>query len=189
MDENFFHCCHVYFDDFTNCLIDNATGQEVPTYVKLVADWSSLSNCNELGGWYVSWDTWEQGTEVYALYAQGDPRIQGLLAVYDEADLDAAHIRWAVAAPHNNPSKVGSEGKEYNGVGGHLFAVAAARSLDWGHHGGINGNAANETVLGHYVSDFGAVNLRDPKGRNPYYFVVPNPLGEWLIETYTLNFQ
>ena len=44
--------------------------------------------------------------------------------------MKSAFITWMVAAPENN-SQI-AEIKKYNGVGGHLFAVAAQKSEDYG---------------------------------------------------------
>lgn len=188
VDEDFFYCCHVYIDDLTNCLVDNETGEEVRTYVELIEDWSVLEDYTKENGWHADWQDWDSETELYALYVEGDDRIQGLLSIVNLDERDSAYIQWVVAAPHNNPEYVGKNGKEYNGVGGHLFAVAAACSLNWGHHGGITGRAASAAVLNHYIEEFNAVTLAAPDGKSPYYFVVPNPFGQWLVDTYTLDF-
>ena len=45
-------------------------------------------------------------------------------------------------APHNNKHEFGSQ--KYVGVGGHLFAIAADKSIEWGYEGAIHGFAANE---------------------------------------------
>ena len=44
--------------------------------------------------------------------------------------MKAAYVSWMVAAPTSNPQIV--EEKEYYGIGGHLFAIAAAKSEEYG---------------------------------------------------------
>ena len=53
-------------------------------------------------------------------------------------------------APQNNP--IITENQKYAGVGGHLFAIAAERSLSLGFGGAITGNAANMELVEHYCS-------------------------------------
>ncbi len=51
-------------------------------------------------------------------------------------------------APHNNKHECGNQ--KYIGVGGHLFAIAADKSIEWGYEWAVHGFAANEELLGVY---------------------------------------
>ena len=44
--------------------------------------------------------------------------------------MTAAFVTWKCAAPENNPLLTNK--KRYEGVGGHLFAIAAHRSMAYG---------------------------------------------------------
>ena len=44
----------------------------------------------------------------------------------------------------------------YSGVGGHLFAIAANKSVEYNYNGAITGNAANAELLEHYCKTFHA---------------------------------
>lgn len=68
---------------------------------------------------------------MYALVIKGTVDIQGLVSVRNDVDMRAAFISWMVAAPQNNSQVV--DNKKYEGVGGHLFAIAAQRSYEYGY--------------------------------------------------------
>ena len=68
--------------------------------------------------------------------------------------MKAVYISWMCTAPQNN--KIISENVRYLGVGGHLFAIAAKKSLEYGYDGYMYGFAANEKLLKHYVDKLNA---------------------------------
>ena len=55
-------------------------------------------------------------------------------------------------SPDNN--KLLTDDIRYLGVGGHLFAIAAQKSVDYGYDGYMYGFAANKELLDHYVETF-----------------------------------
>lgn len=57
--------------------------------------------------------------------------IQGLIALTDDSQSNAVYINWACTSPENNVWRNGS--KLYEGVGGHLFAIAINVSEQRGH--------------------------------------------------------
>ena len=57
----------------------------------------------------------------------------------------------------NNRHEFGSQ--KYEGVGGHLFAIAVDKSIQWGYNGVLHGFARNRELVNHYVQTFGAVYL------------------------------
>ena len=59
-----------------------------------------------------------------------------------------------MAAPHNNPQKV--KRKEFDGVGGHLFAIAVYRSYEYGYDGIIIGHPSDRALMKHYIEVFQA---------------------------------
>ena len=58
------------------------------------------------------------------LYAKEDERLQGLVATRIRDDIQAIEISLVESAPMNNPHNAKCIEKEYEGVGGHLFAEA-----------------------------------------------------------------
>lgn len=67
------------------------------------------------------------------------------------------YIHWGVAAPHNNKLKGVKGEKEYIGVGGHLFAIAAEESINNGYDGYFYGFAANKELVEYCCNKFGAL--------------------------------
>jgi len=59
-----------------------------------------------------------------------------------------------VAAPKNNPELY--EPKKYNGVGGHLLAIAIDRSEQLGHKGDVTGFCRNKDIMNHFVNAYDA---------------------------------
>lgn len=73
---------------------------------------------------------------------------------YIQQNMQATYISWMCTAPQNN--KLLTDEVKYYGVGGHLFAIAAKRSMDFGFDGYVYGFAANEELLKHYVEKLNA---------------------------------
>ncbi len=71
------------------------------------------------------------------------------------------------ASPQNN--KELTDKPRFSGVGGHLFAICVDKAIEYGFEGVITGFAANEKLLKHYCSVFGAVPL---KALHPYHFMI-----------------
>ena len=85
-----------------------------------------------------------------------------------------------VAAPHNNPEKCIK--KRYDGVGGHLFAVAAQRSFDYGFNCAVSGFAADEILMNHYCEAFDA----EPVCMlHPFQIFISEASGERIREVYS----
>lgn len=148
----------ISIDELVPCLKDSTTGEFVETEVVRIRRKSFLQKFNSKNGWYVNWSALTPKNEVYALVIKGTVDIQGLVAVEDNTDYDAVYIAWAVAAPFNNPEYC--EQKKYVGVGGHLLAIAAERSMALGHEGFLTGFCRNEDILQHFVKEYGAVPIR-----------------------------
>ena len=67
------------------------------------------------------------------------------------------------------------------GIGGHLFAIAADKSIEWGYEGAVHGFAANKELLRHYVDVFHAVYLGM---LHQYQFFIDEEQAKSLLEVY-----
>ena len=156
-------------DELTPCLTDTLTGETFQTEVVELKRKSFLSKFNADTGWYVDWGAFPVGVRVFALVLKGTMDIQGLIAVSPNASKDtrALPIHWACTAPHNNIWEYGV--RKYKGVGGHLFAIAADLSFQYGFDGYVYGEAMDEDILKYYTEKFGAQPL--PKTIHPYALI------------------
>ncbi len=150
----------VNVDELSPCLRKIGTNELVPTSFELISP-----SKDEIMDWEFDWTRPERfGYQVFALKAEGDGRIQGLLAMKPDPGNYAVQIDVVEAAPHNsvhNP-KNKKHTKEYAGVGGHLFAEAARQSRDYGFDGFVFFKAKGSLVK-HYQETLGAIliNPRD----------------------------
>ncbi|MBO6109071.1 MAG: hypothetical protein J6P16_06690 [Eubacterium sp.] len=102
-----------------------------------------------------------------------------MVGVKKDDDAEAAYIHWACTAPHNNKHEFGKQ--KYEGVGGHLFAIAIDRSLQWGFDGTVHGFAANKELVKHYQEKFNAFHLGM---LHEYQIVVEAPNARKILEVY-----
>lgn len=166
-------------DSLTPCLKDVETGDFVETEVIRIKRKSFLQKFNKKNGWYTSWVSELEKNEVYALVVKGTVDIQGLVSVRNDSEMKATYISWLVAAPHNNPQIC--DCKKYEGVGGHLFAIAAERSEVYGYECEMTGYAANENLEKHYISKYGAIPIHM---LHPYHIFFPSEVGKHIREVY-----
>ncbi len=171
---------NVWIDEFTPCLKDTLTGDIIETEVVQVTRKSFLSKYKKANGWYVDWEKLLAENEVFALVVKGTADIQGMVALSPNSDYQAIYINWMCAAPCNNKEIV-SEPK-YQGVGGHLFAIAIDKSFEYGFDGVVTGFAANADLLMHYVDVFEAFPLR---ALHPYHFVIEEMAARRIKGVYT----
>ena len=120
----------VEIDELTSCLKDSITGDIIDTEVIRIRRKSFLNKFNKRTGWYTNWADLVPENEVYALVIKGTTDIQGMIAVRPEPRMKALFLTWACSAPQNN--KQITEEPKYTGVGGHLFAIGAKKSKDYG---------------------------------------------------------
>ena len=106
------------------------------------------------------------------------------VGVKNDKNSIAAHIHWACTAPHNNKLLNGTQ--KYTGVGGHLFAIAADKSIQWGYEGAIHGFALNKKLLNHYIEVIGASFLG---ALHPYHFMLDKGAAQKLLEVYTYEWN
>lgn len=167
-------------DTLTPCLKDTSTGEIYETEVIRLKRKSFLAKFNKQTGWYVNWSKFEDDVEVYALVLKGTVDVQGLVAIkYDESS-KAVHMVWACTAPWNNKNKNGIQ--LYEGVGGHLFAIAAELSFNCGYEGYVYGDAMNFDVFKYYVEKFHASPILT--NMTPYRIAINGENTKKLMEVY-----
>ena len=170
---------NVWIDELTPCLRDATTGELIPTEVIQIVRKSFLAKYNESNGWYVNWASLLDENEVYALVIKGTVDIQGMVAIRKDEDSKAIYGAWMVAAPLNN--KILTDHPKVLGVGGHLFAIACDKSVEYGYDGFMYGFASNKELLEHYIKVFSAM----PLGiRHPYHFMIDDTQAKKIREVY-----
>ncbi|MCL2045667.1 MAG: hypothetical protein FWG88_04715 [Oscillospiraceae bacterium] len=143
---------NIVIDKLTPCLVEIETGAVHQTSFSVAKD-EELHNLQSLG-WNFDWaDVDLAYCNIYKLQIEGDEEVQGLVAA--EVVRGAVYIHLAESAPHNLPPN-----KKYDGVGGHLFAIAIKLSLAMGFGGYVYFEAKNLELVEHYTNSFGARLLR-----------------------------
>lgn len=166
----------IEIDRFTPCLIEKKSGKIVPT------DYEKVPNENlesiKAAGWNFCWSAEDlQHSEIYKLIIKDDSEPQGLLAIKDFKKDRAVYIQLAESAPHNIGAK-----KRYEGVGGHLFAIAAKESVDRGYGGFLFLDAKNEELVSYYQRAFGAYLIG---GVHQYRMLIDEVAAHKLLSIYT----
>lgn len=170
---------NVIIDEFTPCLKDGKTGELIQTEVIRVKRKSFLKKYNKKNGWYVNWASLAEENEIYALVVEGSVDIQGLVAIAPDQDMKAVYIAWMCTSPDNN--KLLTDDVRYLGVGGHLFAIAAQKSVEYGYEGYMYGFAANQDLLKHYVDTFDGEVIGI---LHPYQFAIDEINAQKIMEVY-----
>ena len=101
------------------------------------------------------------------------------MAVAKNEDMQAVYISWMCTSPKNN--KQITDTVRYLGVGGHLFAIAAQKSFDFGYDGYMYGFAANQKLLEHYVDVFNGEVIAV---LHPYQFAIDEEGAKTIMEVY-----
>ena len=165
-------------DKFTPCLVEKSTGKIVNTKYE-------IANCDELKdlknkGWNFDWQSNDLNNSViYKLTTANDNEIQGLVALEDMNNDYAIHLILAESSPKN----IGHN-KKYEGVGGHLFAIATQISVDKGYGGFIYFEAKNFELVSHYQNAFGG---RLIGGVHQFRMIIDEDSAQNLLEKYTLK--
>lgn len=169
---------NIKIDKFTPCLENAKTGEIIATSYSL----ASNSELKALRGWKFDWTHSDlRGREIYKLTLKGSNAIQGLVAITKFERDKAVYVNIAESAPNN----LGKH-KEFNGVGGHLFAIAAQRSVDLGYGGFVFMDAKNLDLVEHYSKTLGATLLGRP---HPYRMFIDEEAAEELLRIYTLEVE
>lgn len=135
-------------------LINSETGAQVETTIVKV-DASKLKSFTKERGWYTDWADFANNpkVQVYAMFARGDRRPQGFMAIEHKKDKGGTYLNWICTAPWNNKQIDGKQ--EYKGVGYLMIAKAAEESIKAGFGGFMYGFANNKDTLQHYVNKWG----------------------------------
>lgn len=167
----------IEIDEFTPCLIEKTTGKIIQTSYA-VAEIYELEKLKEKG-WRFNWLAEDlKNTTVYKLLTKGNS-IEGLVAVTDFSRSRALYVNLAESAPHNKGLN-----KTYEGVGGHLFAIAANESKNRGYGGYLFMDAKNKELVKYYSEKFGATLLGMP---HPYRMFIDEENASELLKIYTLK--
>lgn len=168
----------IEIDEFTPCLRDTRTGAIVDTFYSKAED-QELTGLKKKG-WIFNWrhPSLKQ-SEIYKLTLRDGAEIQGLIALEPHPRDLAYHISLAESAPHNK----GQE-KLFEGVGGHLFAIAAKKSYDAGYGGFIYFEAKSQKLAEYYSEKFGAILMGRP---HTYSMIIDEEAAIKLLNSYTLD--
>ena len=175
---------NVWIDELTPCLKDTLTGDVVETEVIRLTRKSFLKKFNKRNQWFVDWDSLLDDNEIYALVVKGTVDIQGMIAISKNNEANSLYVSWMVSAPSNN--KLITDDIKYSGVGGHLFAIAVDKSIEYGYGGSIYGFAANQKLLDHYVDKFGAIAIGI---LHPFHFLLEEDKAKNILEVYTYEWS
>ena len=177
-------CINIWIDEIVPCLKDTVTGEMKETVVFKIESRSYLKQYTEQNGWQINWIELPAGVEVYELALKDTKEIQGLVAVKNDVNSRAAFLHWACTAPQNNKHDFGKQ--KYSGVGGHLFAIAADKSVQWGYEGAMHGFALNKELLEHYIETFNAEFLGM---LHDYQFFINEINAKKLLEVYNYEWN
>jgi len=167
----------VLIDKLTPCLIDIATGKVLQTTFS-IASTDEVTGL-QAEGWNFDWsDEGLSHCNIYKLQLKDDDVIQGLVAA--EVVRGAVYVHLVESAPHNL-----GKNKQYEGVGGHLFAIAIKLSLAMGFGGYVYFEAKNQDLANHYAKAFNAHHLRTRI--HDYRMEIDEISAQALIEKYTLG--
>ena len=145
-----------------------------------------MSQYTKKNGWYIDWGKVAEDVDVYKLSLNGSDEAEGLVGLINDKKNSAVKIHWAVSAPRNNPEIVGKANKAYNGVGGHLFAIGAEKSVDYGYGGYLYSDAADVKLLKHDTKEFGAKLIG---GGNGYRFIIEEKDAHELLLKYNYEWR
>jgi hypothetical protein len=138
----------IQIDELTPCLVERETGNILSTVFK----YASADELRGLkaNGWNFNWTHPDlDGTNIYKVQIEGDNEIQGIIAA--KVVKGAVYVPLVESAPHNL-----GKNKKYDGVGGHLFAIAIKLSVLNGFGGFIYFDAKNTELVEHYRKMLGA---------------------------------
>lgn len=168
---------NMLIDKLTPCLIEASIGKIISTVFSLATedDISELSG----NGWLFDWSTSDlRRTNIYKLLIKDDEIIQGLVAA--EVVRGAVYVHLTESAPYNR-----GESKQYEGVGGHLFAIAMRLSMAMGFGGYIYFDVKNMELVAHYTKMLGANRIHSPV--HEYRMEVLEENAERIMEKYTME--
>lgn len=167
---------NMQIDKLTPCLENAKTREIVQTAYKS----ASKEELSRLEGWKFNWtDKGLENSEVYKLTLKDDEEIQGLVALTRFERDKAVYVNIVESAPHNL-----GKNKQYNGVGGHLYAIAVQKSIENGYGGFVFMDAKNMELVKHYKETLGATLLGHP---HEYRMFIDEENAQKLVKIYTLK--
>ena len=175
---------NIEIDKFVPCLLEKETGELVETNVFKMKSRSKLKEYNSKTGWDINWSKIEDDKEIYALCVKGSDTIEGLIALKEDKDAKAVYLHYLKAAPHNDKRTNGL--KKYEGIGGHLIAIAGEVSYKKGYDGCVYGFAENLQLLEHYCKEYGAEYVGI---LHPNQFVFSSKVMKSIMNTYTYEWR
>lgn len=127
----------IQIDRLTDCLVERETGSIVGT--KYMERITTITK-GECRGWKFDWSTTQKnGYTVYELFVKGDNTVQGRISL--KIDGGVADVDIVESAPHNY-----SHNGKFEGIGGHLFAIACQISFEAGCDGFVAFTAKTDLV-------------------------------------------
>ncbi|OUO92075.1 hypothetical protein B5F40_01710 [Gordonibacter sp. An230] len=171
-------------DRFVPCLLDTKTGELVDTQVYKLTTRSQLKGYNSKTGWDINWEKAPKGVDVYGLTIKGQSELQGLIALREDRDAQAVYLHYAKTAPRNDKHATGKQ--DYEGVGGHLFALAVEISEKAGFGGYLYGFAEDAKLERHYIEKLGATHLGI---LHPYHFEIDERAARRLLKEYNYEWK
>ena len=149
----------IEIDELTPCLRRMSDNKIIDTSVVDVSPTKE-----DFKDWEFDWTIPQKnGYTIRGIKADGDDRIQGMVAMKSDPQNYAINVDIVEAAPFNNPHNKIYVEKEYSGIGGHLFAEAVKESMAQGYDGYVYFKAKTD-LIEHYQKELGAV-LINPKER------------------------
>lgn len=174
----------VKIDRFVPCLLDTKTGELVDTEVYKITTRSQLKGYNSNTGWDINWEKVPKGTDVYGLTIKGQSELQGLIAIRLDEDAQAVYLHFAKTAPRNDKHATGKQ--DYEGVGGHLFALAVEMSDKAGYGGYLYGFAESAKLERHYIEKLGA---KHAGWLHPFHFTIDEKAAKKLLQEYNYEWK
>lgn len=139
----------ILIDKLTDCLVERATGNIVETEYRIR---QTKIKPSEYKRWKFDWSkTQNSGYVVYELFLKNDSEVQGRVSLTIFGGV--ANIDIVETAPHN----YGHTGV-YEGVGGHLFAIACQISLESGCDG-VVAFTSKSNLVEYYKKELNAVEI------------------------------
>jgi len=171
----------ILIDEFTPCLVNSKTGEEVATNFCLAKP-EELEKLNK-PIWEFNWNNIEDAdSNVYKLTIDGDDTIQGLIAT--KVERGSVYINMIEAAPHNNERNPLCKQKEYIGVGAHLVAIAIELSIANEFGGFVHLDAKDDELVEYYKETFGAVKIG---GYHPKRMIIDEENARRVHKIYTME--
>lgn len=175
---------NVKVDRFVPCLLDTKTGELVDTEVCRFTARSQLKGYNSKTGWDINWQKVPKEVDVYGLSIKGQVELQGLVALRADEGAQAVYLHYAKTAPRNDKHATGRQ--DYEGVGGHLFALAVEVSEKAGFGGYLYGFAEDAKLERHYIEKLGAMHVG---ALHPFHFAVDEAAAKRLLEEYNYEWK